>query len=144
MTNTHPTKALGPVICRLGDVMMHITRYSFDGSARLAEDAQVTRSSISRILSGKMNPSFVMVARITGAIEEQLGFQIDPRDLISEAGAFRTPYVCEALHCGNCLPDIAHDDSDRLSPQYKAILPGKWVTSESPKGFDHEGGPHAK
>ncbi len=144
MTHTQSTKAFGPVICRLGDVMMHITRYSFDGSARLAEDAQVTRSSISRILNGKMNPSFVMVARITGAIEEQLGFQIDPRDLISEAGAFRTPYVCEALHCTNCLPEAARDDFERISPAFQTIRPGKWVTSEVPEGFAEKGGAHAE
>jgi len=131
-----PTKqAFGPAVNRIADVMAHISRYAFQGSARLAEDADVNASSVSRLIHGKMNPSFLLVARVTHAIEAQLGFRIDPRDLVAESCKFLTPFVCELCRMSPCLPDIARDECGELKHRFVGVNPGEWVCSRYPKGM---------
>jgi DNA-binding XRE family transcriptional regulator len=79
-----------PVYNRIFGVMMHTTRYAFKAQARLARDCGVSPSTICRLLTGQSSPSFALVAAITGALEKQLKKQIDPRELISPDGTFRT------------------------------------------------------
>lgn len=132
-------QALGPVINRFADLMIHSERYAFKGVSRLARDARVSPSSVSRLINGKLNPSFVFVARLTAAIEKQLGFRIDPRDLIAERGAFLTQFACDLAGCQGCLPDKALTEDGDLMPAFKNVEPGRWVTSRYPKGFPKKG-----
>ena len=132
-------QALGPVINRFADLMTHTERYAFKGVTRLARDARVSPSSVSRLINGKLNPSFVFVARLTAAIEKQLGFRIDPRDLIAERGAFLTQFACDLAGCQGCLPDCSHTDDGDLMPAFKNVEPGRWVTSRYPKGIPKKG-----
>ena len=128
-------QAFGPVINRISDVMIHTNRYAFHGVAKLAEDAKVSPSAISRVMNGKTNPSFAMVARITAAIEDVLGYRIDPRDLVAEMGRFLTSHTCDLVHCQGCLPENALDEFGDLKPTYSGVEPGRWVTSRYPKGY---------
>lgn len=128
-------QAFGPVINRVSDVMAHTTRYAFHGVAKLAEDAKVSPSAISRLINGKMNPSFAMVARITAAIEDAVGYRIDPRDLVAEMGGFLTSHTCDLVDCHGCLPENALDEFGDLKSTYVGVEPGKWVTSRYPKGY---------
>lgn len=86
-------------------------------------------------MSGKVNPSFMLIARLTSAIERQVGFHIDPRDLISEYGEFLTPYMCDLAKCRGCLPEVAIDRFGIRDPKFEGIVPGQWVTSIYPRGF---------
>lgn len=144
---THPPpQAFGPTVNRLGDVAAHTTRYAFKGVARLARDAGVSPSAVSRLLNGKMNPSFAMVARLTGALERELGYRIDPRDLVAENGAFPTRHVCDlVVGCRGCLPECATDEFGDLKRAFYGVEPGRWVTSRHPHGIEtdqEEGGDH--
>ena len=130
-----PTQAFGPVINRVSDLMIHTNRYAFHGVTRLAVDAKVSPSSVSRLINGKMNPSFALVARITNALEQTLGYRIDPRDLVAELGKFLTPHTCELASCQGCLPENATDEFGDIKPTFAGIKPGKWVTSRYPKGY---------
>jgi transcriptional regulator with XRE-family HTH domain len=140
MNHPPPTQVFGPAINRFGDAMVHLDRYAFKGVARLAKDARVSASSVSRLLNGKMNPSFLMVARLTTAIERQLGLRIDPRDLISESGQFLTRYVCDLVGCSGCIPERAFDEYGDLKPAFTGVQPGNWVTSKYPSGYQPEKG----
>lgn len=135
MNNHPPPKAFGPTINRISDVMAHTMQFSFWGVGRLAEQAGVSRSTVSRIINGKINPSFVLVARLTAALEAELGRRIDPRDLVAENGAFLTPYTCDLVGCSGCLPERAYDEFGDLKPAYQSVTKGQWVTSRFPKGF---------
>ncbi len=135
MQHTHPTQAFGPVINRCSDLMIHTTRYAFHGVSRLAADARVSPSSVSRLINGKMNPSFAMVARITAALEAELGRRIDPRDLVAELGRFLTTHACDLAGCQGCLPENATDEFGDLKPAFHGVKPGQWVTSRHPRGF---------
>lgn len=139
MKNTHSQQVFGPAINRISDVMAHSDRFAFKGVRRLAGDAGVSPSSVSRLINGKINPSFLLVARITAALEKQLGFPVDPRDLVAENGRFLTEFVCELTKCGGCLPDNARDEFGSLKKAYKSVQPGQWVTSRYPKGFARKG-----
>ena len=120
--------------------MVHSPRYAFKGVGRLARDARVSPSSVSRLINGKLNPSFVMVARLTAALEKQLGFPIDPRDLVAETGRFLTRHTCELVRCRGCLPDNALDEFGDIKPTFDGVQPGAWVTSRYPNGFKQEKG----
>lgn len=135
MKHPPPTKAFGPVINRVSDVMIHSNRYAFHGVTRLALDSKVSPSPVSRLINGKMNPSFAMVARITNALEKTLGYRIDPRDLVSELGTFLTPHTCDLADCQGCLPENATDEFGDIKPAFAGVKPGCWVTSRYPKGY---------
>ncbi|MBS1714604.1 MAG: helix-turn-helix transcriptional regulator [Armatimonadetes bacterium] len=137
----HPpsTQAFGPVINRFTDVMAHSDRFAFKGTTRLALDAGVSPSSVSRLIHGEINPSFVLVARLTAAVEKELGFRIDPRDLVAESGRFLTCFTCGLVGCRGCLPDNARDEFGSLKPAYEGVAPGTWVTSRYPKGYSEKG-----
>lgn len=135
--DAHPQgRALGTVVVRLGDAMAHVNRYAFKGVSRLARDAGLSPSSISRILSGKQSPSFLLVARLTDALEAASGRKIDPRELVSENGRFPTQHICKLMSCGGCLPENALDEFGDVKPTFKDVRRGEWVTSRHPRGFD--------
>jgi transcriptional regulator with XRE-family HTH domain len=135
MTKTPPKQAFGPTINRIADVMAHTNRYAFCGVARLAKDARVSASSVSRLINGKMNPSFAMVARVTTALEAAVGYRIDPRDLVAELGRFLTTNTCDLMGCQGCLPENATDEFGDIKPAFANIKPGRWVTSRYPNGY---------
>lgn len=135
MNTSTPPQAFGPAINRVADVMAHTNRYAFKGVRRLAMDARVSASSVSRLLNGKINPSFLMVARITEALEAAVGLRLDPRDLVSESGEFLTRYACDLVGCRGCLPENALDEFGDRKPTFDGITPGTWVTSRFPHGY---------
>ncbi|MBS1722970.1 MAG: helix-turn-helix transcriptional regulator [Armatimonadetes bacterium] len=138
--NNQPKQAFGPTINRFLDVMAHSDRFAFRGSSRLAFDAGVNPSTLSRILYGEINPSFALVARLTGALEKEFGLRFDPRDLVAENGEFLTPFTCDLVGCPGCLPDKSHDGSNVITPEFRSVKPASWVTSRYPKGFRAKGG----
>lgn len=141
MEHHPPPQAYGPAVNRVADVMAHLDRYAFKGVGRLAKDAGVSASAVSRLINGKINPSFLMVARITAAIEERLGRRIDPRDLVAESGIFLTRHACDLVGCPGCLPDNAMDEFGDIKPAFVGVEPGRWVASRHPDGFrSGEGG----
>ncbi len=133
----HPpnSQVFGPAINRFADVMAHHDKFAFKGVTRLARAAGVSPASVSRLLNNKLNPSFLMVARLTDALEKQFGFRIDPRDLIAEEGRFLTQFVCDLAGCSGCLPEIARDEFGAIKEAYKEVKPGRWVASHHPKGY---------
>ena len=135
MSNKPPSQALGPAINRVADVMAHTPFYQFKGTGRLAADARVDSSVISRLIHGQINPSFLLVARVTTALEERLGVRLDPRDLVAEEGRFLTNYVCDLVGCRGCLPDTALDEFGDRKTAYLGVEPGMWVCSRYPKGY---------
>jgi transcriptional regulator with XRE-family HTH domain len=136
MKHPPPTQAYGPTINRISDVMAHTDRYAFGGVTKLAADARVSPSSVSRLVHGKLNPSFNLVARVTTALEETLGYPIDPCDLVSELGKFLTPHTCDLAGCQRgCLPESATDEFGNIKSAFEGVKPGHWVTSRYPKGY---------
>lgn len=129
-------QAFGPAVNRVGDVMAHTTRYAFKGVARLARDAGVSPSAVSRLINGRMNPSFLMVARVADALEREVGRPIDPRDLVAESGRFRTRFACDLTACRGCLPESATDEFGDLKQAFYGIEPGRWVSSRHPRGYE--------
>lgn len=135
MKNHSSPQVFGPAINRLADVMAHNDKFAFKGVRRLAKDAGVSPSSVSRLMNGKINPSFIFVARLTTALEKQFGFRIDPRDLVAENGQFLTRFACDLVGCRGCLPDNSHDEFGSLKETFIDVKPGEWITSRHPKGF---------
>lgn len=138
MFNQPFTQAHGPVINRVSELMSHLDSYMFWGVSKLARDAGISPSSVSRLINQRLNPSFLLVARITAALEAELGHRIDPRELVAENGAFLTKHVCDAVGCPGCLPDAAYEADGTRRALFKDVQPGKWVTSRYPLGFSPE------
>ena len=114
---------------RILALMGHTTRYAFQGETRLAQDAGVSKSAVSRLLTGQSSPSFALVVALTKALEKRLGRPLDPRDLISLDGSYPTATACELAGCRGCLPAEAYDENNRLKPEYKDVKPGQWAVS---------------
>ncbi len=133
----HPPHPMGygPIINRFADVLDHSDRFAFSGVSRLASEAGVSPSSVSRLLNNQINPSFALIARLTAALEKEFGFRIDPRDLIAEEGQFLTRCVCDLTGCPGCLPEAAMNEFGSTQPAFDGITPGHWVTSRFPLGF---------
>ncbi|MDF2441460.1 MAG: hypothetical protein JWN98_2444 [Abditibacteriota bacterium] len=112
---------------RILAVMAHTTRYAFKGESRLAADAGVSKSAVSRLINGKSSPSFAHVHKLARAIEREIGKTVDPRELISFDGTYATPSVCELVGCSGCLPEDAYDPENILKPQWKGVQPGQWT-----------------
>lgn len=117
---------------RIQQIMIHTTRYSFMGQARLAEDAGVSRSAVSRVLSGKSNPSFALVMALHTTLEKELGKRIDPREALSLDGSYPTPSVCKLVGCKGCLPSEFYDRDDNLKKEFKGATPGLWSLAPAP------------
>ena len=140
MYNPPITQVFGPIVNRISDVMMHLDRYAFHGTSRLAMDARVSASSVSRLIHGKRNPTMRIVSRIAAAFEQELGRPLDARELLAESGNFPTRFVCDLVGCRGCLPPNAYDEFGDLKPTYSGITPGTWITSLHPRGYRPEKG----
>lgn len=116
--------------------MIHAPRYSFQGQARLACDAGVSRSTISRLLGGRINPSFRLAQAVTAALEKSLKRPLDPREVLSPDGTYPTPSGCELAGCRGCMPEEAYDKEGRLRPEYRDLRPGDWSLSRSSQSRD--------
>jgi transcriptional regulator with XRE-family HTH domain len=111
---------------RILAVMQHVPWYSFKRQSRLAQDAGVSESSVSRLLRGKVDPSFYLMTAVSNALEARLRQKLDPRELVSYDGTFPTPSVCELAGCKGCLPEEVYELDDTLKPEFKNIKPGRW------------------
>lgn len=115
-----------PVYNRVRVLMVHAPRYSFQGQARLAADAGVSRSTISRLISGRINPSFRLAHAVTAALERHLKRPLDLRELLSPDGAYPTASGCTLAGCRGCMPEEAYDAEGNLEPEYRDLRPGDW------------------
>ncbi len=96
-----------PVSNRLATVLVHINWYLFAPVTRLARDASVSHSALSRVLSGQAAPSFTLACKVTAALERRLGAalpggHLDPCELFSLDGTYPTASVCELVGCPGC------------------------------------------
>lgn len=118
-----------PVYNRIRTLMIHAPHYSFQGQARLAADAGVSRSTISRLVRGRINPSFRLAQAVTAALEKHLKRPLDPREVLSPDGTYPTASGCEIAGCQGCMPEEAYDPQGTLKPEYRDLRPGDWSLS---------------
>ena len=115
-----------PIQNRVRVLLVHIPIFSIRGQARLAEDVGVSRSTISRLVGGRINPSYRLARAVTDALEKRLGRPLDIRDVFSTDGTYPTPSGCALCRCGGCLPEAAWGDDGVLKREWKGARPGDW------------------
>ena len=135
---TSPSYQVTGISNRLRAVLLHLPFYGFESTARLARDTGLAPSTISRIIRGKVSPSYVVVEIITRAISHRLGRPLDARELFSTNGTYPTPLTCELMNCLGCLPPEAWCEStDTLRPRWRRKKPGDWcLYNEGPTQLD--------
>ena len=111
---------------RVLTVMVHISRYSFQGRARLAADVGVSRSTISRLINGQTSSSHALVQAVTDALSTELKKPLAPRDLFSPDGCYPERSGCRLCSCGGCLPESAFDVHGRRRVEWLNASPGDW------------------
>lgn len=111
---------------RVDAVMNHVSRYQFEGRARLAADVGVSRSTISRMLNGNTTPSYALVQKVTAALSEHLGSPLQNSDLFSSSGFYEERSACRLAGCRGCLPEGAFDGRGRRRPEWRDAQPGDW------------------
>ena len=115
-----------PVQNRVRVLLVHIPKLSIRGQARLASEVGVSRSTVSRLVNGRINPSYRLARGVTSALERMLGYPLDMRDVFSTDGTYLTPSGCGLCRCPGCLPDEAYDSEDNLHPAWRGQQPGDW------------------
>lgn len=115
-----------PIQNRVQVLLVHIPKFSIQGQARLAADVGVSRSTISRLVHGRINPSYRLARGVTDALERMLGKPLDMREVFSTDGTYLTPSGCALCQCGGCLPDRAYDIEGNLRPEWQGQRPGDW------------------
>lgn len=111
---------------RVAVLLTHIPFFSIQGQARLAARAGASRSTISRLVHGRINPSYRLAQAVTAALERQLGAPLDMRDVFTTDGTYPTASGCALCRCGGCLPEHAYDAEGNLLPAWKEARPGDW------------------
>ncbi len=111
---------------RVHVVMIHASRYSFQGRARLAADVGVSRSTISRLINGQTSPSHALVQSITDTLSTHLGRPLLPRDLFSPDGRYPERSGCLLSGCRGCFPEAAFDGNGRRRVEWLNARPGDW------------------
>ena len=124
-----PVREHQPVQNRVRVLLVHIPRLSIRGQARLAAEVGVSRSTVSRLVSGRINPSYRLARGVTDALERFLGRPLDMRDVFSTDGTYLTASGCALCQCGGCLPEEAYDREANLRPQWRDQRPGDWSFS---------------
>ena len=115
-----------PIQNRVQVFLVHIPRLSICGQARLAAEAGVSRSTVSRLVGGRINPSYRLARSVTSVLERMLGKPLDMRDVFSTDGTYLTPSGCALCGCGGCLPEAAWGEDGTLKPQWRDARPGDW------------------
>ena len=141
-TPTHPTsrRTRPHLHNRVQTVMVHVSRYSFQGRARLAADAGVSRSTISRMINGQTSPSHALVQAVTDALAVHLKKPLVPHDLFSRDGSYHERSGCRLSGCTGCLPEAAFDGHGRRRAEWLNARPGDWSLSQNPEeGGDPKG-----
>lgn len=87
---------------RVAPIAAHIPWYGFRMQARLARDAGVSASALSRLLRGRVQPSLPVCWRITQALARRLGHPLDLSEVFSRDGTYPTPSVCALVGCRGC------------------------------------------
>lgn len=127
---------------RVQTVMVHVSRYNFQGRARLAADAGVSRSTISRMINGQTSPSHALVQAVTDALALHLKRPLAPRDLFSHDGRYHERSGCQLSGCTGCLPEAAFDGHGRRRVEWLNARPGDWSLASENAGSRncHTGG----
>jgi len=118
---------------RIAAIMLHIDRYDTHGIARLAEDSGVSRAEVSRLLRGRVNPSYVIVERIHVCLEKHARRRINLREIVSETGQYPTAYVCDLMKCRGCLPAYIYNQENEVISQYRSMRQGQWTGNIEPQ-----------
>lgn len=122
----HRPRNFPPVQNRIQVLLVHIPKLSIRGQARLAAEVGVSRSTVSRLVNGKINPSYRLARSVTDALERFLGRPLDMRDVFSTDGTYLTPSGCALCRCRGCLPEAAWSEDGTLKPEWKEARPGDW------------------
>ena len=125
----HPVQKHQPVQNRVRVLLVHIPKLSIRGQARLAAEVGVSRSTISRLVSGRINPSYRLARGVTDALEKMLCKPLDMREVFSTDGTYLTASGCALCRCRGCLPELAWSEDGTLKPEWKDAKPGDWSLS---------------
>lgn len=99
---------------RIQDFLEHSTKYAFCGQQKLAQNARISGTTISRMLTKASSPSYATIIRITEVLEKEFKTNIDPREVATINGKYPTASVCELLGCSGCTPERAWDENNTL------------------------------
>lgn len=121
----HPKARL--LFNRVNAVAIHAPWYGFRMQSRLARDAGVSESAVSRLVRGRSTPSLTVALRVTGALARRLGKPLDVFEVFSLDGNYPTRSICDLCGCPDCLPPQAYDDEENLRPEFMGVAAGEWA-----------------
>ena len=137
---SQPVQNRVPIQNRVRVLLVHIPRLSIQGQARLAAEVGVSRSTVSRLVHSRINPSYRLARGVTTALERFLGRPLDMRDVFSTDGTYLNPSGCALCGCGGCLPEEAWNENGTLKPEWRDARPGDWSRARPSEPPVYSGG----
>lgn len=111
---------------RVNVYLAHVPMLTIRGQARLAEAAGVSRSTVSRLVCGRINPSYRLARAVTDALSRLMGDPLEIKEVFTTDGTYPTPSGCARCGCRGCLPSAAWGDDGTLKPEWRDARPGDW------------------
>ncbi len=122
---------------RIGAIMIHTSKYSCFGPSRLASDAGVSVSAVSRLIHGRTIPTTSVLARVMVALTNELGYRLPLDEVISLTGKYPTRNICDLLKCRNgCLPGKAWEENNDPKPEWWCKRGGNWTGDVAEQGLE--------
>ena len=111
---------------RVLEAMAHTTRFCTVGRKRLSRAAGLSKMAVIRLIDAETNPTYRVVSKVVAAISDDLGIDIDARELVPYDGKEWERPICAVCGCPGCLPEGALRDDGTIDPAYEGVAPGTW------------------
>jgi len=112
---------------RIFALMLHSSRYSERGAARLARDAGIGRTTLWRMIHGLESPYVATALKVIKCLEFNLGRKLHFKEVFSEDGKYAQKSVCRLAGCRGCLPAQAFDSNNNRRVSWASVKPGHWT-----------------
>jgi DNA-binding phage protein len=112
---------------RVFALMLHTSRYSERGAARLARDAGIGRTTLWRMVHGLEGPYVATALKVLQCLEYNLGRKLHFKEVFSADGKYPTKHICRLAGCRGCLPSQAFANDGSRVDSWKDVKPGRWT-----------------
>jgi len=127
---SHNRSASSTTVChnRIGAIMAHTSRYSCNGTSRLAADAGLSKATVSDLIHGNVTPLYTSADKVVKCLSIAMGRRLSHRQVFRSGKAYPTRFVCKLCrYCRDCLPAAIYNDDGSVNVCDWRLRIGRWT-----------------